>query len=196
LRDDEISVNLSQGTLMVEAPHAALAGWDSFYVIVGSSGAALIGLQFVVIALIKDTRIRSTSGTISAFGTPTVVHLAGALLISAIMSAPWSSLIALASALTLTGLVGVAYGANVIHQARRQTGYAPVWEDWLWHVILPWCAYAALTLAPFFLLAYTHGALFVIAVAALGLLFIAIHNAWDTVTYIVVGGGAEATKPE
>jgi hypothetical protein len=32
----------------------ALAGWESFYVIVGSSAGALIGLQFVVITLIAD----------------------------------------------------------------------------------------------------------------------------------------------
>jgi hypothetical protein len=33
-----------------------LAAWQSFYVIVGSSGAALIGVQFVVITLIATTR--------------------------------------------------------------------------------------------------------------------------------------------
>jgi len=31
-----------------------LAGWDSFYVIVGSAAGALIGLQFVVVTLIAD----------------------------------------------------------------------------------------------------------------------------------------------
>ena len=31
-----------------------LAGWDSFYVIVGSAAGALIGLQFVVMTLIAE----------------------------------------------------------------------------------------------------------------------------------------------
>ena len=31
-----------------------LAGWDSFYVIVGSAAGALIGLHFVVMALIAE----------------------------------------------------------------------------------------------------------------------------------------------
>jgi len=35
---------------------------------------------------------------------------------------------------------------------------------------------------------YPQRALFVIATMALLLLFIGIHNAWDTVTYIAVGG--------
>jgi hypothetical protein len=180
---------------MIEGAHAALAGWDSFYVIVGSSAAALIGLQFVVIALLKDTRSLVNVGAISAFGTPTVMHLAGALLISAIMSAPWPSLFAVAGALTASGLAGVAYGGSVIYHARTQTGYAPVWEDWLWHVILPCAAYAAVTIAALSLLAYTSNALFAIAAAALGLLFIAIHNAWDTVTFIVAGQHTETPAP-
>jgi hypothetical protein len=36
-------------------------------------------------------------------------------------------------------------------------------------------------------------ALFVVGAAALGLLLIGIHNAWDTVTYIVVSGSDAAT---
>jgi hypothetical protein len=171
---------------MAELAHSGLSGWESFYVIVGSSGAALIGLQFVVIALIADTRTLSTAGSIRAFGTPTVVHLGGALLISAIMSAPWPSLFATAIALAICGFSGIGYGVTVIYHARRQTGYKPVWEDWLWHVVLPCCVYIALALAAIFLYASTQVALFIIAGAALGLLLISIHNAWDTVTYIVV----------
>lgn len=69
-----------------------MSDWQSFYVIVGSSGAALIGIQFVVMTLIASRRQRPTAESLNAFGTPTVVHLVGSLLISAIMSAPWHSL--------------------------------------------------------------------------------------------------------
>ena len=72
--------------------HPPLSEWQSFYVIVGSSGAALIGIQFVVITLIANMRERPTADSLSAFGTPTVVHFAGALLVSATMSAPWPAL--------------------------------------------------------------------------------------------------------
>ena len=61
--------------------------WESFYVVVGSSGAALIGIQFVVLTLIAGMRHRPTADTASAFGTPTVMHLTGALLVSVTMSA-------------------------------------------------------------------------------------------------------------
>jgi hypothetical protein len=67
-----------------------MSEWETFYVVVGSSGGALIGLQFVVMTLIADRNLASAD-TLGAFGTPTVVHLTGALVVSAIMSAPWPS---------------------------------------------------------------------------------------------------------
>jgi lipid-A-disaccharide synthase-like uncharacterized protein len=171
---------------MSELPITGLSGWDNFYVIVGSSGAALIGLQFVVITLITESRRRTTLSSVAAFGTPTVVHLAGALLLSAIMSAPWHSVRAVSVTLGVFGILGLAYCAMVIIHARRQTVYKPVWEDWLWHMVLPSCAYAAVALSAFLLREDGRAVSFVIAGSALGLLLISIHNAWDTVTYIVV----------
>lgn len=175
---------------MVDATVPAVAGWESFYVIVGSSGAALIGLQFVVIALIAESRIRSSPETIGAFGTPTVVHFAAALVISAIMSAPWSTLVGIRVALMVLGVAGIGLVANALRRARRQTGYTPVWEDWLWHTILPFAAYGVVFVAASFLASHTTGALFFIAAMALSLLLVAIHNAWDTVTYIAVDQAA------
>ncbi|MGE5177945.1 MAG: hypothetical protein ACM3PF_02505 [Bacteroidota bacterium] len=93
----------------------ALNGWENFYVVVGSSAGALIGLQFVVITLIAE-RTRASMQQVAAFGSPTVVHFCAALLLS---------------------------------------------RD-------------------------TMGSLFVIGAATLLLLFIGIHNSWDTVTYVAL----------
>jgi hypothetical protein len=172
---------------------SALSSWESFYVIVGSSGGALIGLQFVVITLIAGRRDLARAGAMSAFGTPTVVHLAGALLVSAIMSAPWASLPILSIVLLMCGVGGLAYGVIVVRRARRQTDYEPVGEDWIWHAVLPLVTYGALTLAAALLSMDPGHALFVIGTAALGLLIIGIHNAWDTVTHIVVSRSDDVT---
>jgi len=176
-------------------PASALSAWESFYVIVGSSGGALIGLQFVVITLIADRLDFAKPGALAAFGTPTVVHLSGALVVSAIMSAPWPSLVPLSLAIGACGVGGLAYGAIVLRRARRQKDYEPVWEDWLWHTVLPFACYAALTVGAVLLCAHPQRASFVVGVAALGMLFIGIHNAWDTVTHIVVGSGGGPAKP-
>ena len=175
-----------------------LSAWESFYVIVGSSGGALIGVQFVVITLIAWMRRRTAPSTIGAFATPTVVHFAGALLISAIMSAPWPSLVPTSVALAMCGLGGLVYAGIVIHRARRQTDYLPVLEDWLWYAAFPCSAYTALALAAAFLPTATRPALFAIGATALGLLIIGIHNAWDSVTHIVASAAQEdsTAKPE
>ena len=65
-----------------------LTEWDSFYVIVGSAAGALIGLQFVVMTLIAE-RPKPAAEAGAAFGTPTIVHFSIALLLSAVLRAPW-----------------------------------------------------------------------------------------------------------
>ena len=161
-----------------------IAAWESFYVIVGSSAAALTGLQFVVIALIADAGRRSNDGEIDAFGTPTVVHFSAALLVAAILSAPWRTLVNPALALGAFGVAGIVYSLIVLRRARRQKGYQPVFEDWLWHIILPFVAYGAILAAAVFLPSDPIPALFATGAATLLLVFIGIHNSWDTVTFI------------
>lgn len=163
-----------------------LTPWQNYYVIVGSSAVGLIGIQFVVITLIATIRKPAPADTVHAFSTPTVVHLTGALLISAVMTAAWPWLFPASITLAIFGLAGLAYGALVIRRARRQTGYRPVWQDWVWYSILPCIVYAALATSALFLCTATLIASFVIAGSALALLLIAIHNAWDTVTHIIV----------
>src|SRR6266540_6142437 len=92
--------------------------WETFYVIIGSSAGALTGLQFVVIALVAETQQRTSSHTIAAFGTPTIVHFCTVLLISAILSAPWSTLSSVGLLLGACGVAGLAYAVMVIRAAR------------------------------------------------------------------------------
>jgi hypothetical protein len=179
------------------APNAIthLAGWENFYVIVGSSAGALIGLQFVVMTLISEGRgkaiskgHKTSSRQISAFGTPTVIHFAASLLIAAAMSVPWESVAGLRATLGIFGIVGTAYAVTVIHHALSQKGYKPVLEDWIFYAALPIATYALLFVAAFLLASNLNNSLFMVAIVALSLLFIGIHNSWDTVTYMVIGG--------
>ena len=175
-----------------------LNGWESFYVIVGSSGAALTGLMFVVIAIVADSPQRDTSA-IKAFGTPTMVHFCIALLISAVVSAPWHRIWSLATAIAAIGVGGMTYGCVVLGRALRQTGYKPVFQDWLWYTALPLVAHITFVIAGLLLPRLADASLFFIGTATLLLLLIGIHNAWDTVTYIAIdmrnAREAEPTKP-
>ena len=177
---------------MNEALASPLEAWASFYVIVGSSAGALTGLQFVVMTLIAQSRFSRNRGeALSAFGTPNVVHFCAALLVASILSAPWSAVRLPGLAVAGCGALGVVYSIAVMRRARRQREYQPVFEDWLWHGFLPVLAYAGLWLAGAMLGPRASGALFVIGAATLLLVFVGIHNAWDTVTYITFAGSAE-----
>ncbi|HEX9340909.1 MAG TPA: hypothetical protein VF992_07055 [Thermoplasmata archaeon] len=161
-------------------------GWENFYVIVGSSAGALIGLQFVVITLIAARPpARGDAQAGGAFATPSVVHFGVVLLLSAIVSAPWDGIAPAAVLWGFVGVGGAVYAVVVARRMRVQSAYQPVFEDWLFHGLLPFAAYAVLVMSAFAAYAYASPALFLVGAAALLLLFVGIHNAWDAVTYQV-----------
>ncbi len=157
-----------------------LTTWQNFYVIIGSAAATLTGLMFVVITLIAGVRVRvsSASGGVAAFGAPTVVHFCAALLVAAILSAPWQVLWHAGLLLGLSGLGGVTYVVIAVRRARRLTDYQPVLEDWLWYTVFPLVSYTALVVAAIVLPGNPAPALFVTGAVTVLLLFIGIHNAW------------------
>ena len=162
-----------------------LSEWGSFYVIVGSAGGALIGLQFVVMTLIADRPSLSQPEMGAAFATPSVVHFAVVLLLSAILSAPWRGMGSVSIIWAVIGVSGLVYTVIVIRRLKKQTIYRPVFEDWLFHALLPATAYVMLTGSGVVAHSYSRRALFFVGFATLLLLFVGIHNAWDAVTYHV-----------
>src|SRR5439155_22651125 len=114
-----------------------LSEWETFYVIIGSSAAALTGLMFVVIALSADTRTQRDEKAFRAFATPTIVHFCAVLLLAAIISTPRHSVGSLRACLLLTGIGGLGYMVWVFLEGRRQKSYTPELEDWIFHFALP-----------------------------------------------------------
>src|SRR5438128_9564926 len=170
----------SQGRSIVES--TPFSAWENFYVIIGSSAAALTGLQFVVVVL--GAEARSIGPEVGAFGTPTVVHFCAVLLMSAILSVPWRAVSHAGLSLAAVGVAGIVYIDVRIRRARRQTRYAPVLEDWLWHCVFPLIAYVTLLVARFALEGVPPICLLWLGPLALVLWFIDVHTAGDAVPYI------------
>lgn len=170
---------------MEHGAHALLSQWESFYVIVGSSAGGLTGLWFVVITLVGESNIPRSVESTNAFGTPNVVHFAAVLMLSAFLSAPWSRLKDPAHLVGLLAIVGVIYVLIVFRRMLRQHGYAPQLEDWIFHLVLPLIAYLSLFVGAAGMSHDQPWALFLIGGVALLQLGIGIHNAWDTVVYVV-----------
>jgi hypothetical protein len=163
-----------------------LTAWQNFYVIVGSSAGALIGLQFVVLSLMANRPMAQNSAEAGhAFATPTIVHFGTVLGLSGILSAPWEGIDPAAVLWGLIGLGGVVYAFIVMRRMRVQDIYRPEFEDWLFHVLLPMAAYLTLAVSAFATHSQPRESLFGVGGAALLLLFVGIHNAWDAVTYHV-----------
>ena len=165
-----------------------LREWETFFFIVGSSAAALTGLQFVVIALGADRSAVGDKEAVEAFATPNIVHFCAVLTIAALITVPGHTPATLATSFSILGAAGIAYVITVGFRARRQTGYEPVFEDWLWHVGFPLGDYAALLITGIVAFHHAAGAMYFVAAIAMLLLFIGIHNAWDSAVYISTRG--------
>lgn len=153
--------------------------------IVGSAAGALIGLQFVVMTLIASRPRTAGIEVADAFATPTIIHFGAVFFLSALIRAPWKTLTSIAAIWGIFGLIGVVYSVIVARRMRTQSTYKPVFEDWLFHVWLPLITYAILAVSTFVVSSYTRETLFGVGASTLLLLFIGIHNSWDTVTYSV-----------
>ena len=165
---------------------AVLAGWDNFYVIVGSAAAGLTGITFVVIALIRDRRSVRPTG-VRAYLSPTIVHFGGVLALAAYVSMPHQRLLTLSIGFIAGGIAGIIYGLfTALNLRRRSHGgdYVPVSEDWIWNVILPTGVYACLTVAGFLIWREPGQVLFAVALLSLLLLFIGIRNSWDIAVWM------------
>lgn len=172
-----------------------LSAWNSFYVMMGSSAAALTGLMFVVITLVKDNQRSASQDGVSTFSTPTVVHFCCALFTSALMSAPFRSLVPIAVVLGLAGAAGLAYVALIGWRTSKLESYQPDAEDWTWNVVLPFAAYATLVAGALALHAAASLALYAPAAAVMLLIFVGIHNAWDVVTVLATGKAEALPDP-
>ncbi|HWC16240.1 MAG TPA: hypothetical protein VG498_04470, partial [Terriglobales bacterium] len=162
-----------------------LTNWDSFYVIVGSSAGALIGLQFVVMTLIAGRPQSAAPEAGAAFATPTIVHFSVVLFLAALLRAPWQTILSVAILWGLIGFGGVVYALIVARRMRKQNKYRPEFEDWLFHFVLPLATYGILAISAFIAPLHFREALFGVGAVALLLLFIAIHNTWDGLAYHV-----------
>jgi hypothetical protein len=187
-----------------------LADWQSFYVLVGSSAAALTGLTFIVITIAADNHdiAGSASARLSGlrvFITPTAVHFGSALWLSALMSIPGQTVLALEVLLVGTGAAGLIYCAILLRRMLAGlSGYRPFASDWMWNAVLPLLAYSALTATGLLLPRRPAPGLYGVSGVVLLLLFIGIHNAWDVVVWMTTErharrerqrpGGGEAPK--
>jgi len=163
-----------------------LEGWDNFYVMLGTAAAGLLGLTFVVIALLSEAP-RATSAGTSGYITPTVVHFGTVLGLSCFLSVPRQSVASLSLGFGAVAIGLLIYTGVITANMRRfSASYVPVLEDWIWHLLLPFIVYGTLLAMAFLLWRRPRPAMYGIASALTLLLFVGIHNSWDVAVSVTM----------
>jgi hypothetical protein len=170
-------------------------GWGEYYLLVGGASGALIGLLFVVVTLTSSVERSMAQRGAALYITPTVFHFATVLTLSGVALAPHLPAMVVALILAAGGLYGLAYAGFVLIGIRRPSvPQPPHWTDPWCYALFPGVAYLVLVAAGAAAWRVPACAPFVLAVATMLLLLVAIRNAWDLVTWLAPRA-AEVSPP-
>ncbi len=159
-----------------------LLPWHDFFMLLGTSAAALLGLLFVSVSIHLD----ALTGDVQSLAHETFNQFFLLLLLMAVCLVPGLTPQTFAPALLVLGVLGAA--AQVHHRRRRrQLGFPHPWR----RELFPALAFALLVVTGGVL--WATGAALMGALFAVGLLLIsqATQNAWE----LLVNLGARAQAP-
>jgi hypothetical protein len=169
--------------------------WESFYFMVGSAAAGLIGLLFVVVTLTADLDRSRVLRNAGIYMTPIVLHFAIVFSNSAVAMAPGLPVPARAILFGLPALVGLGNAARACLgiRAAASGAEAPHWSDFWLYGAAPAGIYVCLLAAVAALWAQAGWAAYALAALQLLLLMIGIRNAWDLVIWLTPGRNLTAS---
>ena len=171
-------------------------GWENFYLIVGPSAAALIGLMFVVVTLTAGRGRDDTERGKHLYTSPIVWHLAVVLVLSGAAIAPTTGPRLFGIVAGMLALLGIVMGVrSAIGIARyRFSGVDSLFDMW-WYGIIPAAVYVGLGGAAGAVLCGCSWSASAVAVALMALLLVSIHAEWDLVTFLApMAGGSDSKK--
>ena len=160
--------------------------WENYYFLIGSAGAGLIGLLFVVVTLTAGfERSRALRGA-TLYMTPTALHFALVFSMSAVAVAPNLPTPMIATVFAFAALVGivVAIRSAIGIRTRPPSGEPPHWTDAWFYGIVPGVLYLAIFVTAVMVGEGSATTAYALAALLLLLLLVSIRNAWDLVTYI------------
>jgi len=170
-------------------------GWENFYLIVGPSAGALIGLMFVVVTLTAGRDSQQTEAGKHLYTSPIVWHLAVVLMLSGAAVAPGVSPRLFGFVSLALSLAGFAIGCRsaIGIWSRKMTGADSFFDMW-WYGIIPALVYIGLAVAALATLSGAGWRADAVGVALMALLLVSIHAEWDLVTFLAPLAGAPDRK--
>jgi len=161
-------------------------GWENFYILMGTAGASLVGLLFVVVTLTSGGDAERLSRGQRLFMTPTALAFALTLAVSAVALAPGLPRAASAALIGAMAAGSFLNGVSVCVGLRemRSGGDAPHWSDFYMYGLAPAAVDGCLVAAALAAGIGLPGAAHALAALLMARLMVALRNAWDLVTWI------------
>ena len=167
---------------------ATAAGWQNFYIVVGTAAATLVGLMFVAITFGASLVTPESAPTARAFLDPTFTHFVQVLLTACTMVIPSMGPRLLGVLSIVLALVRGAWLVGVHKQMKVAHARAGDIElsDWISGVIVPGASFAALFVAGVLFLAGAAVAFEVLAAVVLVVLATGIYGAWEIMMWMAI----------
>jgi len=160
-------------------------GWENYYLMVGSSAGALIGLMFVVVTLTAGRDRAEVERGKHLYTSPIVWQLAVILTLSGATAVPGISTAFFGYSTLGLAVLGLGWGVrSAVGIARRPGAPDAAGFDMVWYGIAPAIVYVGLGIAALGLLWGRPWGANGIAAGLMALLLVSIHAEWDLVTFL------------
>ncbi len=170
---------------MIDSFAQAMHDWQTFYFMIGTASATLIGLMFIAVSLGADLPAATDANGINTFVTPMLIHFVSVLAISASMLVPTFRLVTLGVTLLAIGFVFTAYSLWVGWQFLQHPGINNFSRsDWKWYVYFPIIGDVLVIGMGVWLLSGSLESFNLLAVALAILLVVSVRNTWDLMLWI------------
>lgn len=163
-----------------------LQAWETFYLLIGSAAAALVGVMFIVATLTAEIAVEQINRGTIIYQSPIVFHLSVIATVSALALIPEHLLVVAGLLLIAAGVAGLAYSVVTLRRIAEPYEFyqATAW-DRFYFGFLPGLSYLLMLAGGVAVFWLPEIAAEAVAVATLLLLLVSIRNAWDVATFAV-----------
>ncbi|HVY21010.1 MAG TPA: hypothetical protein VHA70_13165 [Bauldia sp.] len=158
--------------------------WETYYLMVGSSAGALIGLLFVVITLSGELDPDRGSIAQRTFLSPTIFHFVAVMVISCAAVVTTLPPPAMAAVIAIPGVVGTVNAGITLRTLTSGKLDVTHWTDYLYYGVLPAIGHVWLVIAAWAVWQGGGFGEYAVAAGAMALLLLGIRDAWDLATWL------------
>lgn len=163
-----------------------LADWETFYLVVGTSAGALVGVMFIVATLTAEIEVDQINRGTVIYQNPTVFHFGAIVAASALALVPEHLMPIVAVLIMTVGVFGLVYsGLTFRRMSEPYEFYQATRWDLLFFAGLPALSYLLMIAGGFAVFAMPEPAAEIIGAGILILLLVSIRNAWDVASFAV-----------